>query len=56
MLPDKILQHDVIAELEQQRTEIDAALQELRELETVVENMIRERERGSRKRKEGGPS
>ena len=45
-----------IAELEQQRTEIDAALQELRELETVVVNMIRERGRGSRKRKEGGPS
>jgi len=45
-----------IAELERQRAEIVATLEELRELETAVVNMIRERERGPRKRKEGGPS
>ncbi|HMK68914.1 MAG TPA: MerR family DNA-binding transcriptional regulator [Stellaceae bacterium] len=45
-----------IAELERQRAEIDATLVELREIETAVVGMIRERERGSRKRKEGGQS
>jgi len=45
-----------IAELERQRAEIAATLAELRELETAVVGMIRERERGSRKRKQGGPS
>ena len=45
-----------IAELEHQRAEIVATLAELRELETAVVSMIRERERGSRRRKQGGPS
>ena len=45
-----------IAELERRRAEIVATLAELRELETAVVGMIRERERGSRKRKQGGPS
>ena len=45
-----------IAELERQRAEIVATLAELREFETTVLSMIRERERGSRKRKQGGPS
>ncbi|HVM78014.1 MAG TPA: MerR family DNA-binding transcriptional regulator [Stellaceae bacterium] len=45
-----------IAELERQRSEIDATLAELREIESIVLSMIRERERSSRKRKEGDPS
>ena len=45
-----------IAELERQRAEIAATIAELREIETTVLSMIREREQGSRARNEGGPS
>lgn len=45
-----------IADLERQRAEIAATIAELREIETAVLSMIRERELGSRPRNEGGPS
>lgn len=45
-----------IAELERQRKEIAATLGELREIESTIQTMIREREQGSRTRNQGGPS
>jgi DNA-binding transcriptional MerR regulator len=45
-----------IAELERQRAEIAATLAELREIESTILSMIREREQASRPRNEGGPS